>query len=86
MRSRGHWQYFVQMAHVGEVAEVGNADFSDSGHGCFPSVVGVMARANHVRAGSGVPGSMPYRAIASVTVAAGIVPSCASEASAATAT
>ena len=63
--------------HVGEVAEVGNADFSGRGHGYSLT---------HTRVGSGLSGSMPYRAIASATLSAGIAPSSASDVSAARAT
>ena len=59
--------------------------------GTLTSVAAAMAAplsdpSDHTSDGSGLPGSMPYRAIASATVAAGTVPSSASDASAATAT
>ena len=59
--------------------------------GTLTSVAAGMAALPHwsghyTSHGSGLSGSMPYREIASATVAAGIVPSSASEASAATAT
>ena len=49
-------------------------------------VVAMPAPFSHARAGSGLPGSMPYRSIASATRSAGIAPSSASAVSAARAT
>ena len=59
--------------------------------GTLTSVAAAMAAplsdtGGHTSDGSGLPGSMPYRAIAPATVAAGIVPSSASAVSAARAT